>query len=528
MKKIIPLLAVLLICSSTQAADDWAMRWPSGTQLQVITPTTLAGYGYLTPLTGLTLDQTTHQHVINDYPRFDAGIGLVGNYGLYWRDVADANTIAYISYDGDLTMRAVTGDLKFVAGGGDIDFADDNILTTGTLGVGAVTSTGTSTFQNLNVTNSAGTTLTDTAVVNIRQNDAFDAVYRYSNVGVLTNDNTVSAKTTSGSFTVFATTGQYCLIGKTAPFTEIYVDIQTASTAGRTLTFQYSNGVGTWDTLAVTDGTTAFTIDGSITFTAPAGWVTDTYNASPQYYWVKITTTNDPGTDPTANIIVPSSKSPFQVFPQAGDATPAIYFSKYGPYVGIGYANESNINGNSLYTASSIFAAAGDITSQNQNIKTTSTDGFILVNSQTTSGTFPVQMSPRLKFSGRAWDGSASKAEQWIEEVTPIAGASPTTSYLAWSHASNSSASYTEDMRLTSGGNLFLGTTDTDGTPATGRLVVKGSTNDGSTNIFVGRDSDEVNVATLDSNGLLTNGVGTYVDYNTFDGQSAEPTLIKS
>ncbi|MBI4708255.1 MAG: DUF2190 family protein [Candidatus Omnitrophica bacterium] len=52
-------------------------------------------------------------------------------------------------------------------------------------------------------------------------------------------------------------------------------------------------------------------------------------------------------------------------------------------------------------------------------------------------------------------------------------------------------------------GNLAVGTSDLDGTPAIGRLTVKGTTNDGSTNIFVGRDSDEANIATLDSDGKL-------------------------
>jgi hypothetical protein len=52
-------------------------------------------------------------------------------------------------------------------------------------------------------------------------------------------------------------------------------------------------------------------------------------------------------------------------------------------------------------------------------------------------------------------------------------------------------------------GNMFLGTTDVDGTPPIGRLVVQGSTNDGTTNIFVGRDSDGANVATLDTDGNL-------------------------
>lgn len=52
-------------------------------------------------------------------------------------------------------------------------------------------------------------------------------------------------------------------------------------------------------------------------------------------------------------------------------------------------------------------------------------------------------------------------------------------------------------------GDFFIGTTDTDGTPAVGRLTVKGSTNDGTTNILVGRDSDEANVFSVDTNGVI-------------------------
>ncbi|MFA5165176.1 MAG: hypothetical protein WC481_06405, partial [Candidatus Omnitrophota bacterium] len=58
-----------------------------------------------------------------------------------------------------------------------------------------------------------------------------------------------------------------------------------------------------------------------------------------------------------------------------------------------------------------------------------------------------------------------------------------------------------ERMRIGETGYVGVNTTDFDGTPAAGRLIVKGTTNDGSTNIFVGRDSDEANVAYLDTDG---------------------------
>jgi hypothetical protein len=53
-------------------------------------------------------------------------------------------------------------------------------------------------------------------------------------------------------------------------------------------------------------------------------------------------------------------------------------------------------------------------------------------------------------------------------------------------------------------GTTLIGTSDDDGTPDVGTLTVKGSTNDGSTLPFVVRDSDEANILTVDSNGVLT------------------------
>jgi len=62
----------------------------------------------------------------------------------------------------------------------------------------------------------------------------------------------------------------------------------------------------------------------------------------------------------------------------------------------------------------------------------------------------------------------------------------------------------TDLMLVRADGNVSIGTSDLDGTPSIGKLVVKGSTNDGTTNILVGRDSDEVNVFEVDTNGKLT------------------------
>lgn len=80
----------------------------------------------------------------------------------------------------------------------------------------------------------------------------------------------------------------------------------------------------------------------------------------------------------------------------------------------------------------------------------------------------------------------------------------------------NTSGVYASRLRIRSSGvmeignNVAIGTTDLDGTPPIGRLTVKGSTNNGTSNIFVGRDSDEVNVFSVDTDGdIITSGTIT-------------------
>jgi hypothetical protein len=61
-------------------------------------------------------------------------------------------------------------------------------------------------------------------------------------------------------------------------------------------------------------------------------------------------------------------------------------------------------------------------------------------------------------------------------------------------------------LSVASTGNMFLGTTDVDGTPPIGRLVVQGAYTDNTYNIFVGRDSNGANKFVLDCAGQITTG----------------------
>ena len=119
--------------------------------------------------------------------------------------------------------------------------------------------------------------------------------------------------------------------------------------------------------------------------------------------------------------------------------------------------------------------------------------------------------------SMRTWAVIAGRKENAID--------SNYSAYLQFATRPNG-GSITEAARITSNQNFLIGTTDFDGTPAAGRLIVKGTTNDGTTNAQVWRDSDEANVATLDTNGNLTLGGGENLDNTiTFNGDSNDGVI---
>jgi hypothetical protein len=89
-----------------------------------------------------------------------------------------------------------------------------------------------------------------------------------------------------------------------------------------------------------------------------------------------------------------------------------------------------------------------------------------------------------------------------------------------------------DSLFVSQDGLVSIGATDLDGTPEVGKLTVKGSTNDGSTNILVARDSDEINVFSLDTDGRLKLSILTdsYIPYHVSDstGLGNSPISINS
>jgi hypothetical protein len=83
-----------------------------------------------------------------------------------------------------------------------------------------------------------------------------------------------------------------------------------------------------------------------------------------------------------------------------------------------------------------------------------------------------------------------------------------------------------DSLYVSSDGTVSIGTTDLDGTPAKGRLTVKGTTTDGTTNIIVGRNSSEANVFSVNTSGQITGSVLSTSEYLTNDTSETQMSSI--
>jgi hypothetical protein len=144
----------------------------------------------------------------------------------------------------------------------------------------------------------------------------------------------------------------------------------------------------------------------------------------------------------------------------------------------------TNINGN--YGNFSV-----NLNNNVNSMTTTSTDGTTIGANQVAVVGTPVRMSPRLRFSGYAWNTGgtpASKLNSWIMEVLPTGGVSPTTSVLRIANAPDGAASYTYLMDITQAGK-FSGLPETNGPTGTCTLAGTGNTTTAVSNTCVSAGS---------------------------------------
>jgi len=93
------------------------------------------------------------------------------------------------------------------------------------------------------------------------------------------------------------------------------------------------------------------------------------------------------------------------------------------------------------------------------NIVTTSTDGLVVQNTTAATSGVPVQMSPRIKWRGNAWNTAASQTVDFFAEVLPATAATPTGTWKLGYSLNGGAATYpltvnssTGDVTVLSGG----------------------------------------------------------------------------
>lgn len=100
-----------------------------------------------------------------------------------------------------------------------------------------------------------------------------------------------SSATGVSDITVFEDQNDYILIGNTAPYTAIDVDLATGASVDCDLQFEYLDGNGFWDVFVpTTDNTAGFTVDGSIIwdFDLVLNWAPYEVSGIENKFWIRI------------------------------------------------------------------------------------------------------------------------------------------------------------------------------------------------------------------------------------------------
>lgn len=142
--------------------------------------------------------------------------------------------------------------------------------------------------------------------------------------------------------------------------------------------------------------------------------------------------------------------------------------------------------------------AAAAIYIAESGLATTPADGIVIANTTAALVGVQVQMSPRLRLRGTAWNGADSDTSDWAIDVLPAA-ATPITSTLRFGH-SLESAAYTYPMLLTNAGYTTIAGGVTVGTTSLAYATVASNrtyTGPGSQNVncFLAQDTVTLGIA---------------------------------
>lgn len=137
----------------------------------------------------------------------------------------------------------------------------------------------------------------------------------------------------------------------------------------------------------------------------------------------------------------------FWTAPIAGARWVRVRFSAYTS----GTATVNNVTANARASPASAVNGAGQLLVNE--IAVTSTDGLSLINNTPATGGVTVQMSPRLRWRGTAWDTAASETVDFFAEVLPATAATPTGTWKLGYSLNGAAATY--PLTVTSAGNVF-------------------------------------------------------------------------
>lgn len=213
-----------------------------------------------------------------------------------------------------------------------------------------------------------------------------------------------------------------------------------------------------------------------------------------------------------------STKLIFQAAVNGGAYTTYLTLDQAANTVTMGNLTAGGITASSVASAGAITSTNGVVTSTRLNITTTSSDGLVGTNTTAATAGVTVQMSPRLRLSGTAWNTTATAAsntQDWIIENLPISGAT-TSSQLNFS-TQNNGGGYTNRISLTSAGDFTLTGNLKLGTAGNG-IYVKEGTNatSGVATLSAGTVTVSTTKVTANSRIYLTGQGGTITNLGSY------------